>query len=57
MLTTGMLMAGKMSTGVRTIDSPPRSAITIASTMNVYGRRSASLTIHTSGSCQGRPGS
>src|SRR3954464_2287921 len=47
MLTTGMLILGKMSTGVLKIDSTPRMAIRIASTMKVYGRRSASRTIHT----------
>src|SRR3954469_4819036 len=47
MLTTGMLIPGKISTGVRTLESTPRSAIRIASTMKVYGRRSASRTIHT----------
>src|SRR6267143_1853038 len=46
MLTTGMLMFGKMSVGVRKIESVPRIKIRIASTMNVYGRFSATLTIH-----------
>src|SRR6266849_8886090 len=46
MLTTGMLMFGKMSVGVRKIESVPRIKIRIASTTNVYGRFSATLTIH-----------
>src|ERR1700676_654123 len=46
MLTTGMLMFGKMSVGVRKIASVPRIKIRIASTTNVYGRLSATLTIH-----------
>src|SRR6266849_3386423 len=46
MLTTGMLMFGKMSVGVRKMDSVPRIKIRIASTTNVYGRFSATLTIH-----------
>src|SRR6267378_8060005 len=46
MLTTGMLMFGKMSVGVRKIESVPRIKIRIASTTNVYGRLSATLTIH-----------
>src|SRR6202050_2656667 len=44
--TTGILMFGKMSVGVRRIENTPRSMITMASTMKVYGRCSASLTIH-----------
>src|ERR1700730_2636070 len=44
--TTGILMLGKMSVGVRQIANMPSSMITMARTMNVYGRRSASLTIH-----------
>src|SRR2546426_7198038 len=43
---TGMLILGKMSTGIVTMDSTPMRAINRASTTNVYGRRSASLTIH-----------
>jgi hypothetical protein len=39
-------MYGKISVGVVTIDSPPMMAIRIAITMKVYGRRSASRTIH-----------
>src|SRR5882762_8781732 len=46
MLTTGILMLGKMSVGVRKTESVPRSKIRIASTTNVYGRFSATLTIH-----------
>src|SRR5205085_2895493 len=46
MLTTGMSMLGKMSVGVRTMASAPRIKIRIANTAIVYGRLSASLTIH-----------
>src|SRR5260370_37775216 len=46
MLTTGMLMFGKMSVGVRKMDSVPRFKIRIANTTNVYRRFSATLTIH-----------
>src|ERR1700757_4396558 len=46
MLTTGMLMSGKISVGVRTIASVPKRKIRIASTIIVYGSFSASLTIH-----------
>src|ERR1700730_3914222 len=46
MLTTGMLMFGKMSVGVRNIASVPRIKVRIASTTKVYGRLSATLTIH-----------
>ncbi len=35
-----------MSTGIVTIATPPRIAMRSAMTTNVYGRRSASLTIH-----------
>ena len=45
-LTIGMSMYGKMSTGMVAIDRPPRMAISRAMTTNVYGRRSASRTIH-----------
>src|SRR5262249_45727382 len=41
-----MLISGKMSVGVRRIVSPPRMAMSIAITAKVYGRRSASRTIH-----------
>src|SRR5438045_6729685 len=43
---TGMLISGKMSTGVRAMVSTPPMAISSAITMNVYGRRSARRTIH-----------
>jgi hypothetical protein len=46
MLTTGMSMLGKISVGVRSIASGPTIKINTARTTNVYGRRSASLTIH-----------
>src|SRR3954453_3725476 len=46
-VTTGMLMSGKMSVGVRRIGSGPTNRIRIARTMNVYGRFSAIRTIHT----------
>src|SRR5206468_12447060 len=45
-LMTGMSILGKMSTGIVTMDSTPRTAINRASTTNVYGRRRASRTIH-----------
>jgi hypothetical protein len=41
-----MSIFGKISVGVRTIARPPRIKIRIASTTNVYGRFSASFTIH-----------
>src|SRR6185295_289960 len=43
---TGMLIAGKMSMGVRAMVSTPPMAMSIAITMNVYGRRRARRTIH-----------
>jgi len=43
---TGILMTGKMSVGVRRITTGLRSRIRSASTMNVYGRSSATRTIH-----------
>src|SRR5262245_57035203 len=46
MLTTGMLMFGKISVGVRSAASAPMIRIKIANTTNVYGRLSASRTIH-----------
>src|ERR1700736_5241283 len=46
MLTTGMLIFGKMSVGVRSAASVPRIKIRIAITTNVYGRLKASFTIH-----------
>src|ERR1700747_2043879 len=36
--TTGILMLGKMSVGVREIENTPSSVITMARTMKVYGR-------------------
>src|SRR6266446_1886193 len=45
-VTTGMLMAGKMSTVMVTMDTTPRTAMSRARTTNVYGRRRASRTIH-----------
>src|SRR6202035_3552715 len=45
MLTTGMLMFGKMSVGVRTIARPQNRKIKIASTTIVYGCFSASRAI------------
>ncbi len=45
-LTTGMLIYGKMSIGMETIETTPRTAISSARTTKVYGRRSASRTIH-----------
>src|SRR6266481_1731636 len=45
-VTTGMLMAGKMSTIMVTMDTTPRTAMSRARTTNVYGRRRASRTIH-----------
>ena len=45
-LTGTILIAGKMSIGMETIETIPRTAINSARTTNVYGRRSASLTIH-----------
>src|SRR3982074_1191185 len=44
-LITGMLMLGKVSVGVRSADTTPKIMISIAMTTNVYGRRSASLTM------------
>src|SRR5260370_4253862 len=46
MLTTGMLILGNMSVGVRMIASGPRMSRSMASTTNVYGLRRASRTIH-----------
>src|SRR5438876_9207919 len=45
-LTTGRLIAGKMSIGMETTETIPSTAINSARTTNVYGRRSASRTIH-----------
>ena len=44
--TTGMLMLGKISFGVRKIANDPLIKMKIARTMNVYGLRKAKLTIH-----------
>src|SRR6267142_2557735 len=44
--TTGILIFGKMSVGVRWITTGLASRINIARTIKVYGRLSASLTIH-----------
>src|SRR5450755_1407995 len=44
--TTGMLMFGKMSVCIVTIDKMPSTAIKSATTTKVYGRRRASRTIH-----------
>src|SRR5437879_3245650 len=41
-----MLMEGKMSTSIVLMETMPMTAIRRASTTNVYGRRSASRTIH-----------
>src|SRR5215469_620449 len=46
MLTTGMLMSGKMSVGVRKMARPPKRKTSTASTAIVYGCLNASLTIH-----------
>src|SRR5580693_6708291 len=43
---TGMSMLGRMSAGMVTIDERPSRRIRIEATTNVYGRSSASLTIH-----------
>src|SRR5579862_23835 len=52
-LMTGMSMFGKMSVGVCWIIAKPRITISKATTTNVYGRLSASLTIHISSSPTG----
>src|SRR6516165_9373711 len=46
MLTTGMLILGNTSVGVRRIETAPKIRIKIASTTKVYGRRRARRTIH-----------
>src|SRR5450756_796604 len=46
METTGILMLGKMSVGVRTIMTGAAIRMSSASTMKVYGRLRATLTIH-----------
>src|SRR6266436_5768981 len=45
-LMTGMLMLGKISTGVRSRTTGLISSSTRENTMNVYGRERASRTIH-----------
>src|SRR5438445_13266036 len=45
-LTTGMLMLGKISVGVRDSRNGVASTSSNAATTNVYGRRSARRTIH-----------
>src|SRR3954465_2179410 len=45
-VTIGSEISGKMSFGMRRIDTMPSSTINSAMTTNVYGRLSASLTIH-----------
>src|SRR5229473_7920102 len=47
-LMTGILMLGKISTGVRSRTTGLINSSTKDNTMNVYGRESASLTIHIS---------
>ena len=46
MLTTGTLISGKMSTGVRSIITGAIRNSSSASTTKVYGRESATRTIH-----------
>src|SRR5215510_2188744 len=46
MLMTGMLMSGKISTGVRRITKGVRIRISSDATIKVYGRLSAKRTIH-----------
>src|SRR6266571_3055057 len=50
-LTTGMLMDGKMSVGVRNRTNGVNNNSSRAATTNVYGRRKARRTIHISFSC------
>src|ERR1700733_8731980 len=42
----GILMQGKISVGVMTMEGPPMMAMRMAITMKVYGRRGARCTIH-----------
>src|SRR5262249_15294345 len=49
METTGTSASGKMSVDIRWVASTPTTAISTASTRNVYVRRSASRTIHIAG--------
>src|SRR5438874_1296923 len=51
MLTTGMLMAGKMSVGVRSRTNGVSKRRSKDATTNVYGRRRAKRTIHILFSC------
>jgi len=46
MLTTGILISGKMSVGVRRTTTGVRIRIRSAITTNVYGLRNAKATIH-----------
>ena len=46
MLTTGMLMFGKMSVGVQKIESTPIARVRIDITTKVYGGCDGSRTIH-----------
>src|SRR6266851_1478695 len=52
---TGMFTSGKMSTGMRAIVTTPSTRMSNATTTNVYGRRSASRTIHMRLTCQHYP--
>src|SRR6185503_164943 len=45
-VTMGSEISGKISFGMRRMDTTPINTINIAMTTNVYGRLSASLTIH-----------
>src|SRR4029077_12212985 len=45
-VTTGMSISGKISVGVFLIAATPSNKMSSAITTNVYGRLSASLTIH-----------
>ena len=45
-VTIGSAISGKMSFGMRRMETMPSKTISIATTTNVYGRLSASLTIH-----------
>src|SRR6267143_5704127 len=56
-VTTGMSISGKMSVGVFLMDATPSNKMSSAITTNVYGRRSASLTIHITPERVGRLGS
>src|SRR5437868_1643520 len=58
-MTTGMSIAGRMSVFIRLVESTPKMAMSEQRTAMVYGRRSASRTIHIgargSWSAEGRP--